>query len=147
MINTNTLLKELKDAEEDLLRKAYWMARKKSSGKYKAEKLARMGHPYAARRHMAGTINSLVPYGDPSIINVQSGNFANSWHTSKPTFSGNTITSSLYNSVAYADELAEGIPGLTIARPVIPSMIRNLEFWRNRYLSKAIVRAIEASRP
>lgn len=56
-----------------------------SSGEYSLAKLRRMGHPYA-KRHMTpkgrrakrrGT--PAIPYGDPTIINAQSGTFRGAW--------------------------------------------------------------------
>jgi len=136
-LDVSILLRHLVDAEELTVNYALMQAYKKSGGKYKRAKLIKLGHPYAERKGGVG-----VPYGDPSMINVQTSNFYFGWNKKDPKLAGGSINSQIYNNSPYADELAMGIKGLTIPRPLIRSIMHNTNYWRERNLAKGVRNAI-----
>lgn len=140
-LSSKIFLDHIMRAELLTINKAMEKALFQSSGKYKAHKLAKMGHPYSERKGGAN-----VPYSDPARINVQSGDFSLAWQREKPVFTGSTIRSRITNPSRYANRLALGIKGKTIPRPLIPKIMPVVEYWRIRNLMIGIRDAIQASR-
>jgi hypothetical protein len=132
-------LNELRHAEQLTLNHANMRALFQSSGKYKAKKLARFNppHPYAARW---GGVK--VPYGDPARINVQTGKFYMAWRQQRTRLQGNSLVSVLENPSTYSNRLALGITDKTIPRPLIPRIMPNVQFHRERNLMKGLRNAI-----
>jgi hypothetical protein len=84
-------------------------AKKLSSGPFSMVELAKKDHPYA-RRHGS-------PRLDPSVINVQSGVFRQSWFTSLPTMAQSKVSARLVNDSEVADFLQYGTRKM-FARPI-----------------------------
>lgn len=132
ILNVNDFLSPLMKAEGDTSRRAIMKALRQSSGKYRASALAKKGHPYSTRN--AG---GWIPYGDPGMINVQSGEFYLHWKMIPVVHKGNSINSGIANDSDYADQLAKG-KKTTIARPLIQKVMPIVEFYRMRNLTRAI---------
>lgn len=149
-IDADVFLQYLKDAEEKTIKLATRKALLLSSGKFKAKRLAKLGHPYAVRN--AGKMSVLrpgrldVPYGDPAKINIQTGEFYLSWKWSAAKVNGDSLVSFVTNDAPYADKLEKGIPGLTIPRPLIEKLIPIVTFHRERNLMIALRDAIRSQK-
>lgn len=137
-LRPDIIVNEIKGAELRTINRAMLQARKLSSGKYKAWRLAKLGHPYSVRNS-----GGWVPYNDPAYINIQSGNFYWSWLRKPPVLKGGNIESEITNTAEYADKLALGISGLTIRRPLIARVRTTVDYWRMRELAKGIRNAIQ----
>jgi hypothetical protein len=111
----------------------------RSQGKYSYKALAKRGHPYNSTHPFP---LDMIPYKDSGIINMQSRNFVLSWKKNDPYRKGDSIVSRTYNDAPYADDLLNGIPGLTIPRPLMDKALPNVAYFRNRNLSVGIRNAL-----
>jgi len=119
-----------------------------SLGKYTYKKLERHNYPYGLGKENAfgprgqglkGDVRGFgqgegVPYGDSAIINRQSGLFAASWQVTEPRLVGDELVCSIENTAPYADDLALGIDGLTIPRPLLDAVAEKVEAVRENNL-------------
>jgi hypothetical protein len=75
-----------------------------SSGPLKSNELARRDHPYA-KRHGPEGLPSLMPRGNPAIINVQTGAFRAAWSKTQPESSRDGASLQVRNDDRKADIL------------------------------------------
>jgi len=134
-IDEQKILKEIQDAEDATTRYATLSFVKRSLGRYSSAQLAKKGHPYSVQHPFP---IDKIPYRDPGMINKQSGLFALSWQHSYPTLVGDSLISKSWNSAPYADDLFNGIPGLTIPRHLMDKSIPNVKYFREINLTKGI---------
>jgi hypothetical protein len=125
------LEQELKRAEERSIEDARKIARQLSSGTFSTEKLAEMGHPYAKRDPR--------PPAHPAVVNRQTGEFKENWHTDKQGWQGDTLKNSLINDDPKAD-LMETHRWM-IFRPIRQRIMERLQPIRLQRLLAAFQRA------
>ena len=99
----------LEEAESRNLQDLFETALRFSSGPLSTAELARMDHPYARRHGKAKE--------DPAVINRQSGAFLAAWQTEGPTWAGDDLTGSLFNTDWKAPLLEAGTRYM-FARPL-----------------------------
>lgn len=151
-ITLEEIIAPLVEAETTTIKRSLFFAVKLSSGKYSYEKLQRHNYPYGLgpsnafgprgtglSKDRAGIAQGEgVPYGDSAKINQHTGLFASSWKISEPILSGDELISELENTAPYQEELANGIPGLTIPRPTIERISEQLEYVRENNISRVV---------
>ena len=124
----------LRKAEIENLAELQKGAKALSTGRYTSDALAKMGHPYAARRPR--------PPDDPAIINFQTGDFLQGWRRRTGTWQAGVLCSTVFNVSAHAAllEHAGGPGSLQIARPLVMRLASSssLRRARLRRLSLAI---------
>jgi hypothetical protein len=130
-----TFEREVRRAEAEVLAEARKQAVALSSGGFTRRMLARMGHPYAARRP--------APPGDAALVNAQTGLFRASWQTSGPRKTSRGFRSVLENTAAHAIPLFQGT-ALMIARPIRQRIAARVRGLRYRRLRKALQEANRA---
>ena len=131
MIDEQTLLIYILEAENQTIISANREAIKWSAGTVDKKTLTRMGHPFAVRAAKFGLrLNEFL-------INMQSEEFIKSWVRHGPNIIGDTIESKLYNKAPYAKFLAEGTNKM-IQRPIMVKILRNLEYKRMQNLKRAL---------
>lgn len=113
-------------AEEQLELDLLAWADRMSSGDLDNKELRRRGFPYAVRlkRNAAGRFvgNGKMFMGESRFINDQTGTFRRSWTVVKASDPDSGMTEmALVNLAPYANKLFDGIPGLTVPRPVLSS--------------------------
>lgn len=134
---------EMLKAESKTLQAAEDKAHKLSSGTVTSEELSRSvksggrGAPYGhgARGH-AGP-RGPVPYGDPAMINKQSGSFYAAWRKMAATWSANVIAASLVN-FDYAANFLSKRTSLAIRRPIDDRIVEQTKRIRLRNLDTAV---------
>lgn len=87
------------------------IARVYSSGRVSLARLREMGHPYSRRRP------GPIPYGDPGIINQQTGAFKRGWHAVAITGGPALAAVQVRNDTPEADYLKNGTDRM-IRRPI-----------------------------
>ena len=86
----------IRDAENITARQAKQLFLQSSRGPYKQKTLTAMGHPYGRKK--SSRIMLTVANIDPTIINIQSGNFLRRWGVNKCKKSGNKLLTQVLNS-------------------------------------------------
>ncbi len=119
-----------------------------SSGRYSRKMLRKMGHPYATRhvknRKWGARYSQApgIPYGDPAVINKQSGKFRRAWKIDGPVISASVVKGSLVNNSKVAEYLRDGTDRM-IKRPIQRRLTqRGAALWKER-LQQELDRAIE----
>lgn len=140
-----------RETAEDLLEEA----RRMSSGTYSLRLLRQMGHPYAKRhvlnRKWGARRKSApgIPYGDPAIINEQTGAFKRAWKIVPPTIEANQVSVGLVNDDRKAVWIRDGTDNKRgsgmIKRPIKARLERmGQRLWREK-LARAVDEAIQKS--
>lgn len=139
------LEEELIRAERLSAQEGRRIARQLSSGEFSSAQLARMGHPYARRHVRGGGKRRMsapgIPYGDPAIINRQTGRFQGAWRVIPPQATGNGLHTEIVNRTPYAGLLESGTSRM-IPRPIAERVLELLQPARERRLKQAIKRAL-----
>lgn len=112
-----------------------------ASGAFSSKTLARMDHPYATRHGGAS-----VPYGDPGVINKQSGVFRSSWTFTQVSQSNGLILFTVCNTDPIADYLEHGTRKM-IARPIDNFIKEYVQRTQPILLAQSIEQAIRKSLP
>lgn len=113
-------------------RAAVTFAKWESSGPFSGRALAAMDHPYA-RRHGR-------PLLDPSIVNVQSGLFRQSWQVERKAFAKGGDQFTVANRTSYADYLDQGTRFM-FARPIATVVKAYWTTWAVVEIEKALTDA------
>ena len=123
-------------------------ARIMSSGRYSRKLLRKMGHPYATRhvknKKWGARVKTApgVPYGDPAVINAQSGVFRSAWKIDGPVLTASTVRGSLVNDSRVAEYLRDGTDRM-IKRPIQRRLTQiGKTLWQER-LQRELDRAIQ----
>lgn len=127
------------NARKALMETAYEMndvAYDLSSGSYSLAQLAAMGHPYSKRHGGVG-----VPYGDPAVINKQSGKFRSGWQVEYRANPGGIPTANIVNTDPKAEEVTGG-EGRMIKRPIVERIKERTRPGYIARMAKAISEAI-----
>jgi hypothetical protein len=128
------LPREVKGAVAKASARTATIARQRSLGPHSTATLAAMDHPYA-RRHGS-------PLLDPSVINVQSGDFLAGWEEAPVRAAGGRISGGIYNADPKAD-LLEGGTDVMFARPIAPATAQEARPEFERAVADALDRATE----
>jgi hypothetical protein len=120
------ILKEFEVAEHISLKTAGEIAHELSSGSATEQMLGTAvnaggyGHPYGH-----GPVGALGPrgeipnQGDPAVINIQTGEFAEGWHELTGWWKIDILENSLVNETEHAKLLEETPDELQVARPIV----------------------------
>lgn len=123
----SSVIEALMKAEMRTLTKLFDRALRLSSGKISESRLSRpiekggLNHPYGHGPSNNQGPRGKIPYGDPAVINKQTGKFYSGWKIKEPVKKSTAIESVLYNDSPNADALHLGKPGKRgfIPRPII----------------------------
>jgi len=105
------------ESNKRIAMKVVILAKHLSSGQYSSAELAKMGHPYGkgfarviASGSRFGTVvtRGPIPYGNPAVINKQSGSFYNSWIVQRTADIKGAPAIMVVNTAPYASFLETG---------------------------------------
>jgi len=113
------IVKAANQATEDTAKGAVQTARYFSGGMFSSAALAGMGHPYRTGQGPSNWFKgqAAIPYGDPGIINKQSGTFQADWIYTNLKLSSGIVIRVVKNTAPYAQYLQTGTRRM-IARPI-----------------------------
>lgn len=124
----------LRQAVRDTQQDAWTLAREYSSGNLSAAEQRRRDHPYA-KRHGG-------PQANPLIVNVQSGDFRESWELSPIRESDGELFARVFNESRAAPYLAGGTRYM-FERPIWEPITRELEPKLEQRAQAAVVRGLK----
>jgi hypothetical protein len=97
------------------------------------------GHPYGHGPVGSLGIRGAIPNGgDPAVINIQTGEFAQGWQEETGFFAGGVMTNVLENNTEHAKLLEETPDELQIRRPIVDRIVQHLTPIREMNLQSAL---------